>query len=131
MVRCHVVFFFCCRQSLDNLGGWLTFDRIISIIWCSDIEQQNNLVFLFLNFFLLLSLRELCDLHSTEVRGFCFFILVPKISSLISKLILSFIGALFGPAMTKWYQFLNRIKFPSPAKALIYRVSIHFPFNLY
>ncbi|EDR00159.1 uncharacterized protein LACBIDRAFT_255602 [Laccaria bicolor S238N-H82] len=31
-------------------------------------------------------------------------------------------GALFGPAMTKWYSFLNRIKFPSPTKALVYRV---------
>ncbi|KAF9526804.1 hypothetical protein CPB83DRAFT_857257 [Crepidotus variabilis] len=31
-------------------------------------------------------------------------------------------GALFGPAMTKWYQFLNRIKFPSPTKALMYRL---------
>ncbi|KAF8956425.1 hypothetical protein BDZ97DRAFT_1925524 [Flammula alnicola] len=31
-------------------------------------------------------------------------------------------GALFGPAMTIWYQFLNRLKFPSPTKALIYRV---------
>lgn len=31
-------------------------------------------------------------------------------------------GALFGPAMTTWYAFLNRIKFPSPTKALIYRV---------
>lgn len=31
-------------------------------------------------------------------------------------------GALFGPAMTKWYQLLNRMKFPSPTKALIYRV---------
>ncbi|KAF9473053.1 hypothetical protein BDN70DRAFT_843888 [Pholiota conissans] len=31
-------------------------------------------------------------------------------------------GALFGPAMTTWYSFLNRIKFPSPTKALIYRV---------
>ncbi|KAF8809230.1 hypothetical protein BYT27DRAFT_7187927 [Phlegmacium glaucopus] len=31
-------------------------------------------------------------------------------------------GALFGPAMTTWYQLLNRIKFPSPTKALIYRV---------
>jgi len=31
-------------------------------------------------------------------------------------------GGLFGPAMTKWYQFLNRIKFPSPTKALVYRV---------
>ncbi|KAF8892308.1 hypothetical protein CPB84DRAFT_1826122 [Gymnopilus junonius] len=31
-------------------------------------------------------------------------------------------GALFGPAMTKWYQLLNRIKFPSPTKALVYRV---------
>ena len=24
--------------------------------------------------------------------------------------------------MTKWYQFLNRIRFPSPTKALVYRV---------
>ncbi|KAF9261715.1 hypothetical protein L218DRAFT_961199 [Marasmius fiardii PR-910] len=31
-------------------------------------------------------------------------------------------GALFGPAMTKWYQFLNRIKFASPTRAIIYRV---------
>jgi len=33
-----------------------------------------------------------------------------------------FIGALFGPCMTKWYQFLNQIKFSSPTKALIYRL---------
>lgn len=32
------------------------------------------------------------------------------------------IGALFGPAMTKWYELLNRLHFPSPTKALIYRV---------
>ncbi|KAJ8081848.1 Protein required for ethanol metabolism [Marasmius tenuissimus] len=31
-------------------------------------------------------------------------------------------GALFGPIMTKWYQFLNRIKFASPTRAIIYRV---------
>ncbi|EDR02616.1 uncharacterized protein LACBIDRAFT_308281 [Laccaria bicolor S238N-H82] len=31
-------------------------------------------------------------------------------------------GALFGPAMTTWYSFLNRIEFPSPTKALVYRV---------
>ncbi|OAX36120.1 hypothetical protein K503DRAFT_802292 [Rhizopogon vinicolor AM-OR11-026] len=31
-------------------------------------------------------------------------------------------GALFGPALTKWYQLLNRIKFSSPTKAVIYRV---------
>ncbi|KIM37582.1 hypothetical protein M413DRAFT_448383 [Hebeloma cylindrosporum] len=31
-------------------------------------------------------------------------------------------GVLFGPCMTKWYQFLNRINFPSPTKALVYRV---------
>ncbi|KAG6333979.1 hypothetical protein ID866_5115, partial [Astraeus odoratus] len=31
-------------------------------------------------------------------------------------------GALFGPALTKWYQLLNRIKFPSPTKAVVYRV---------
>ncbi|KIK05147.1 hypothetical protein K443DRAFT_130489 [Laccaria amethystina LaAM-08-1] len=35
-------------------------------------------------------------------------------------------GALFGPAMTKWYSFLNRIKFPSPTKALLYRVFVFF-----
>ena len=60
-----------------------------------------------------------------------FFILVPKIPTLILKLNLLFVGALFGPAMTKWYQFLNRIKFPSPTKGVIYRVSSHFPFDLY
>ncbi|KAF9469472.1 hypothetical protein BDZ94DRAFT_1206021 [Collybia nuda] len=31
-------------------------------------------------------------------------------------------GALFGPAMTKWYAFLNGIKFASPMRAVIYRV---------
>ncbi|KAF5309439.1 hypothetical protein D9619_012458 [Psilocybe cf. subviscida] len=31
-------------------------------------------------------------------------------------------GAIFGPLMTKWYQLLNRIKFPSQTKAVIYRV---------
>ncbi|PPQ81756.1 hypothetical protein CVT25_013617 [Psilocybe cyanescens] len=31
-------------------------------------------------------------------------------------------GAIFGPAMTKWYQLLNQMKFPSPTKALVYRV---------
>ncbi|KAH7909481.1 hypothetical protein BJ138DRAFT_1155141 [Hygrophoropsis aurantiaca] len=31
-------------------------------------------------------------------------------------------GAFFGPALTKWYQLLNRIKFPSPTKAVVYRV---------
>ncbi|KAE9396338.1 hypothetical protein BT96DRAFT_958225 [Gymnopus androsaceus JB14] len=31
-------------------------------------------------------------------------------------------GCLFGPAMTKWYQFLGAIKFSSPTKAVIYRV---------
>ncbi|KAF8153420.1 hypothetical protein B0H34DRAFT_784481 [Crassisporium funariophilum] len=31
-------------------------------------------------------------------------------------------GALFGPAMTKWYQLLNSIKFASPTKGLVYRV---------
>ncbi|KAG1809132.1 uncharacterized protein BJ212DRAFT_1528717 [Suillus subaureus] len=33
-------------------------------------------------------------------------------------------GAFFGPALTKWYQLLNRIKFSSPTKAVIYRVWI-------
>ncbi|KAH0834302.1 hypothetical protein J3R83DRAFT_11677 [Lanmaoa asiatica] len=31
-------------------------------------------------------------------------------------------GALFGPSLTKWYQFLNRIKFASPTRGVIYRV---------
>ncbi|KAI5985734.1 hypothetical protein EDD15DRAFT_2388216 [Pisolithus albus] len=31
-------------------------------------------------------------------------------------------GAMFGPALTKWYQLLNRIKFSSPTKAVVYRV---------
>ncbi|KAJ7594280.1 hypothetical protein C8J56DRAFT_820797 [Mycena floridula] len=31
-------------------------------------------------------------------------------------------GCLFGPAMTIWYQFLNRIQFSTPTKSLIYRV---------
>ncbi|TFK18050.1 hypothetical protein FA15DRAFT_604050 [Coprinopsis marcescibilis] len=31
-------------------------------------------------------------------------------------------GAMFGPLMTKWYQFLNRLYFPSPTKALVYRL---------
>ncbi|KIK25159.1 hypothetical protein PISMIDRAFT_677399 [Pisolithus microcarpus 441] len=31
-------------------------------------------------------------------------------------------GAMFGPALTKWYQMLNRIKFSSPTKAVVYRV---------
>ncbi|KAI9457360.1 hypothetical protein HD554DRAFT_2142833 [Boletus coccyginus] len=31
-------------------------------------------------------------------------------------------GALFGPALTKWYQVLNRIKFASPMRGVIYRV---------
>ncbi|KAF8968785.1 hypothetical protein BDZ97DRAFT_1696290 [Flammula alnicola] len=33
-------------------------------------------------------------------------------------------GALFGPAMTKWYQFLNQIQTPRRTTALIYRVSL-------
>ncbi|KAF8879119.1 hypothetical protein BD779DRAFT_1612935 [Infundibulicybe gibba] len=33
-------------------------------------------------------------------------------------------GALFGPAMTQWYGFLNRIKFASPTRAVIYRVRL-------
>jgi len=31
-------------------------------------------------------------------------------------------GAMFGPAMTKWYQLLNRIQFKNPTKGVIYRV---------
>lgn len=35
-----------------------------------------------------------------------------------------FKGALFGPAITKWLQLLNRIKFASPTKGVIYRVRL-------
>ncbi|KAJ7449033.1 hypothetical protein B0H11DRAFT_2079267 [Mycena galericulata] len=31
-------------------------------------------------------------------------------------------GAMFGPAMTKWYQLLNRIQFKNPTRGIIYRV---------
>ncbi|THH04331.1 hypothetical protein EW145_g5604 [Phellinidium pouzarii] len=31
-------------------------------------------------------------------------------------------GALFGPIMTKWYQALNKLKFATPTKAVVYRV---------
>jgi len=31
-------------------------------------------------------------------------------------------GALFGPAITKWFQVLNRIQFSSPTKGVVYRV---------
>ncbi|KIP02680.1 hypothetical protein PHLGIDRAFT_32113 [Phlebiopsis gigantea 11061_1 CR5-6] len=31
-------------------------------------------------------------------------------------------GCLFGPAVTKWFQFLNRLQFSSPRKAVMYRV---------
>ncbi|KAL4062823.1 hypothetical protein V8B97DRAFT_1905126 [Scleroderma yunnanense] len=31
-------------------------------------------------------------------------------------------GAIFGPALTKWYRLLNRIKFSNPTKSVIYRV---------
>ncbi|KAI0080582.1 hypothetical protein K474DRAFT_1657734 [Panus rudis PR-1116 ss-1] len=31
-------------------------------------------------------------------------------------------GALFGPAVTKWFQLLNRLQFRSPTKAVLYRV---------
>jgi len=34
-------------------------------------------------------------------------------------------GALFGPLITTWYGFLHRIKFSSPTKAVVYRVSVH------
>ena len=33
-------------------------------------------------------------------------------------------GALFGPAVVKWYQLLNRMQFSSPRKAVIYRVRL-------
>jgi protein Mpv17 len=33
-------------------------------------------------------------------------------------------GALFGPALTKWYQLLNRIKFATPTRGVIYRVRL-------
>ncbi|KAJ7260580.1 hypothetical protein C8J57DRAFT_1514513 [Mycena rebaudengoi] len=31
-------------------------------------------------------------------------------------------GALFGPAMTKWYQLLNRLQFKNPTRGIVYRV---------
>ncbi|KAF9652708.1 hypothetical protein BDM02DRAFT_3183395 [Thelephora ganbajun] len=31
-------------------------------------------------------------------------------------------GIMFAPIMTKWYQFLNRLQFNTPSKALVYRV---------
>ncbi|KAJ6601635.1 hypothetical protein B0H10DRAFT_361420 [Mycena sp. CBHHK59/15] len=31
-------------------------------------------------------------------------------------------GAMFGPALTKWYQLLNRIHFKNPTRGIIYRV---------
>ncbi|CAK5265920.1 unnamed protein product [Mycena citricolor] len=31
-------------------------------------------------------------------------------------------GVVFGPAMTKWYQLLNRLRFTTPTKSLVYRV---------
>ncbi|GLB38070.1 putative peroxisomal membrane protein PXMP2 4 family protein [Lyophyllum shimeji] len=33
-------------------------------------------------------------------------------------------GALFGPCMTKWYQFLNTIKFTTPMRAVVTRVGL-------
>lgn len=33
-------------------------------------------------------------------------------------------GALFGPIMTKWYQGLNRLRFATPMRAVVYRVSV-------
>lgn len=31
-------------------------------------------------------------------------------------------GAMFGPLVTKWFQFLNRLQFATPTKAVMYRV---------
>ena len=63
--------------------------------------------------------------YGGEACFFFFSILVPTdfYFYIYRNWIFLLIGALFGPAMTKWYQLLNRIRFPSPAKALIYRVS--------
>lgn len=33
------------------------------------------------------------------------------------------LGAMFGPIVTKWFQLLNRLKFSSPTKAVMYRVN--------
>lgn len=33
-----------------------------------------------------------------------------------------FAGAIFGPVITKWLQFLERLKFASPTRAVAYRV---------
>ncbi|KAL4077812.1 hypothetical protein J3A83DRAFT_4216819 [Scleroderma citrinum] len=32
------------------------------------------------------------------------------------------VSAIFGPALTKWYRLLNRIKFSNPTKSVIYRL---------
>lgn len=61
-----------------------------------------------------------CSLHGrpdsrfTEVISSGFYSL--------SEIIDWSIGAMFGPAMTKWYQLLNRIQFQTPTKAIVYRV---------
>jgi len=34
-------------------------------------------------------------------------------------------GALWGPPVTKWLQFLNRLTFASKTKAVIYRVRVY------
>lgn len=31
-------------------------------------------------------------------------------------------GCLFGPAVTTWFQFLNRLQFATPRRAVVYRV---------
>ena len=31
-------------------------------------------------------------------------------------------GAIFGPVLTKWLQFLNRLQFASPTRAVAYKV---------
>jgi protein Mpv17 len=62
-----------------------------------------------------------CAVHAHCTPHFLWRYYNPSLGDLEdSCLIIS--GALFGPALTKWYQLLNRIKFSSPTKAVIYRV---------
>ncbi|KAF8186316.1 hypothetical protein BJ912DRAFT_1022841 [Pholiota molesta] len=48
----------------------------------------------------------------------------PMVTQSVTAAVLFGAVALFGPAMTTWYSFLNRIKFPSPTNAFIYRVCL-------
>ena len=107
---------------------------MISVIYLAHIlSNSKSGLYRFLSLTLmLLSLRELWDLLSTEVSTLSYF--HPNLG-IVSKLISFFFFAprccsFFAPSMTKWWQFLNRIEFPTPAKAVIYRVSDLMDVNL-